>query len=87
VKLLAMTFEMVETDDGTVTLPATVTVKMPLAEALYIAATCGKRNHPDANAIMRGGAEVNSEIYDCLVADVFNRYWDCGVTDALLARP
>lgn len=46
---------------------------MSVEEALWIAMVAGKQ---------RGGS-THSGIYESLVGDVFNRYWDNGVNDAM----
>lgn len=64
-----------QTGDGVC--PAKVTVTMGIEEAIWIAKTAGKQR----------GSSPHSSIYDALVGDVFNRYWECGVDDACRARP
>ena len=54
------------------TLPKTVTVEMTLEEALWIAVVAGQQK----------GTSPHNGLYDCLVCDVFNRYWEDGVDDA-----
>lgn len=51
--------------------PETITVTMTLKEAIFIAKKAGAE--PPA---------ATGTICDCLVGDVFNRYWDDGVDDA-----
>ncbi len=57
--------------EGTV-IPETVTVKMTVQEALWLAIVSGKQK----------GESPHNGIFNCLNADVFNRYWDDGVDDA-----
>jgi hypothetical protein len=72
-KLNSMTFQQ---NDG-IADPATVTVTMSIEEALWIAQVAGKQ---------RGGSPHRT-IYDCLVGDLFNRYWEDGVKDAARVYP
>ena len=70
-------------DDG---LPDKVTAELTRDEALYIATLLGKQNGITANEVMGGGDAINHEVYDALVGDLFNRYWDDGTADALRER-
>jgi hypothetical protein len=63
--------------------PKTIVVEMTVAEAAFIAKFTGKQNVHMANAVMPDGHEQSSEIYDCLVGEFFNRYWDEGVDGAI----
>jgi len=58
--------------------PETVTVTMTLNEALWVALLAGKQ---------RGSSSTYSDIYSCLVGDVFNRYWSGGTGEALRQHP
>ena len=53
--------------------PARISVEMTIEEATWIAAIAGKCS----------GDSPHHGIYDCLVGDVFNRYWDDGVDEAM----
>lgn len=66
--------------------PDRVTVEMSKDEALILALLVGMTNDLDRNAMMPGGGALGSDIYDCLVGSVFNRYWEDGVKDALRER-
>lgn len=55
-------------------LPKQVDVSMTIEEAMAIAALFGKLN---GKAHTKLGVP-NSDVYDCLVGDVINRYWDGG---------
>ena len=57
--------------------PETVTVKMTVKEALWLAIVAGEQR----------GVSPHSGIYNCLTGDVFNRYWDDGVDDAKQTFP
>jgi hypothetical protein len=57
--------------------PKTLTVKMTLEEALWIAKVSSKQR----------GISPHNSIFECLVGDVFNRYWDDGVDEALQEFP
>ena len=50
--------------------PELVTVTMTRAEAIWIASLAGNQR----------GAGVHNGIYSCLVGDVFNRYYEHGVS-------
>lgn len=78
--LLAIEFE--PGDDGAVD-PSRITVKMTRNEALLIAQVLGHMKGTEQEAMFPGGNSVGTDIYDCLVSDMFNRYWDDGVRDAL----
>lgn len=69
-KLKKIIFEESNKDGGA--LPVTVTIELTIQEAIWIAEKAGKQT----------GNSPHHEIYDCLVGDVFNRYWDDGVADA-----
>ena len=68
-KLKELTFSEDNVGDA---VPSTITVEMTVEEALWIAKVAGKT---------RGGG---GSIYNCLVDDVFNRYWDDGANGANL---
>jgi len=52
--------------------PETVTVEMTILEALWCVKVAGKQK----------GESPHSGIYDCLISDVVNRYWEDGIKDA-----
>jgi hypothetical protein len=52
--------------------PEKITVTMTLPEAIWMAKIAGKQRDESPH----------SGIYDCLIGDVFNRYWDDGVDEA-----
>lgn len=62
-----------EFDERVGAVPNTVSVTMTIEEALWVAKLAGQT---------RGDGE-GSEIYNCLVGDVFNRYFEDGVDDAM----
>ena len=68
-ELKEMSFQ--ENGDGD-RIPATVTVKMTIEEALWISIVSGQQR----------GTSPHNRIYSCLNGDVFNRYWDDGDRDA-----
>jgi hypothetical protein len=76
-KLKAMTFQSEEGDAA----PNRVTVEMSLEEALAIALVFGHLNDLALRKLDLGDAEGLHGIYDCLVGDVFNRYWEDGTND------
>lgn len=78
-KLLGLSFD----DDAN---PDLITVAMTRDEAILIAQVLGHMKGTVQEAVFVGGDEVGSDIYGCLVGDVFNRYWEDGVTDALRER-
>ena len=57
--------------------PSAITVTMTIEEAIWIAEIAGKQR----------GDSPHLGIYDCLVGDLFNRYWDGGVDDAIRIYP
>ena len=52
--------------------PSNIEVSMSIEEALWIAKIAGSQQ----------GSSPHNGIYDCLVGDVFNRYWDTGCEGA-----
>ena len=68
-----------EGKDGAV--PETVTVTMTLAEATAIAVVFGKLNGYATDRLGLKAGDTDCPIYSCLVGNVYNRYWDAGVTD------
>lgn len=63
-------------DEG---LPYIVSVSMSIEEAVAIAAIFGKLN---GHALDKLGLSTRgSGIYDCLVGDVINRFWEGGMAD------
>lgn len=67
-------------DDGQ---PETVLVRVTRAEAAYLALLTGKQNGLTSEEVMPGGADLNSEIYESLTGDFFNRYYEDGVNGAI----
>lgn len=59
--------------------PSVVTVEMTIKEAAFLAKTLGKQNGLMKQEIYPGYEDEEHTAYDCLVGDVFNRYWDSGV--------
>jgi hypothetical protein len=72
-KLNAISFK----DDDGYAAPETITVTMTVEEALWIARVAEKQ---------RGGSPHRT-LYDCLVCDLFNRFWEDGVNDAAKQYP
>lgn len=70
-----MDVNQIKLKDG---LPSEVTVTMPLAEVVAIAAVFGAMN---GYAFDRLGAPPDSGPYDVLVGDVLNRYWENGLRE------
>jgi hypothetical protein len=67
-------------------LPSKVNVEMTVEEAAYLARVTGKQSGITAEEHMPGGREVNSAVYNYLVADVFNPYWEAGVEEYIRSR-
>lgn len=57
--------------------PATVTATMTIEEAVWMAAVVGECC----------GESQHRTIYNCLIGDVINRYWDDGIDGALRDTP
>ena len=72
-ELKAMTF-LVNEGDAT---PETITVKMTIQEALWVARTAG----------VQRGESPHVDIYGCLTSGVFNCYWEDGVDGAKKDHP
>lgn len=70
-------------DDG---VPESVFVRMSRDEALYLAKLTGRQTHTSAGDILTGCAALNTEVYESLTGDLFNRYYDDGVNDAVRSR-
>jgi hypothetical protein len=69
--------EFTETPDGA--LPGSVTVTMTLNEVVAIAEIFGKLNgYAHAKLALPND---NESIYDVLVGDVINRYWESGTDE------
>ena len=67
-------------DEGT---PESLVVSMTAREAAIIAQVIGGLSHAEANEIAQGGGESVSSIYDGLVGEFFNRFWEDGINDAI----
>ena len=67
-------------DEGT---PESLIVSMTAREAAIIARVIGTISHDVANEITKGGGESVSSIYDGLVGEFFNRFWEDGINDAI----
>lgn len=67
-----MKITQVELEDGD---PARVTVEMTIEEAADLAKIMGGMA-PDT-----GATRATSEVYNCLVGELFNRYWDDGLSE------
>lgn len=59
--------------------PSRVTVEMTIEEAAAIAKTFGGMSYTTFHQKFPGLGTEFSEIYGCLVGEVFNRFWDDGV--------
>ena len=60
--------------------PTTVTVEMSIAEAAAIAKVFGGFSYTTfTEKVPQLTNGEHSEVYDCLVGEIFNRYWDDGV--------
>ena len=57
--------------------PERITAVMTVEEAMFMAQVVGKT---------RGGHPAPHGIYQALIGDVFNRYWEDGVDEALQHR-
>ena len=60
-------------------MPKQVDVSMSIEEAMAIAALFGKLN---GKAHSKLGI-TDSDVFDCLVGDVINRYWDGGYAEVI----
>ena len=58
--------------------PESLVVKMTLPEAILIAKYCG-----GLSPATSPNHEASGEIYDCLVGELFNRFWDAGLEGAV----
>jgi hypothetical protein len=65
----------VDSEEGA--MPSRIVVELTIEEALWIAKTAGSQR----------GTSPHTTIYSVLVGDVFNRYWEDGVADALRTHP
>lgn len=63
--------------------PQSVTVTMTTREAAFIAKAFGKYSPKTAGEFLPGFDQVPGAVYACLVGDLFNRFWDNGVDDAI----
>lgn len=62
--------------------PKKITVEMSLDEAAFIAKFVGKMNYERADEVFQGAGsdkDLHGEIYNCLVGELFNRFYDSGV--------
>lgn len=64
--------------------PETITVAVTRREAQFVAKALGRLNLDAANEVLPGYYSEVQDIYDCLVGNVFNRYWDDGVDGAVV---
>ncbi|MDI5965699.1 hypothetical protein [Streptantibioticus silvisoli] len=79
-----MRIKQIELDDEG--MPEAVLVRMTHDEALYLALLTGKQTGATSAQIIPGGAARNSEVYEALTGELFNRYYDDGVNDAVRAQ-
>ncbi|MFB7312999.1 hypothetical protein [Streptomyces sp. NPDC056192] len=63
-------------DDGQ---PETLLVRLTRNEAAYLALLTGKQSGHTSGDIMPGGDSLNSEVYEALTGEFFNRYYEDGV--------
>lgn len=61
--------------------PERVTVTMTTSEAAYLATLTGKQSPKSANDVVPGSGTANSDVYDCLTGDLFNRFYEGGVDE------
>ena len=66
----------VDEDGDDTVVPVRVHVEMDIEEALWIAEMAGQKLGPPVGSV-----------YDCLVGDVFNRYWEDGTKGARRDAP
>lgn len=78
-KILSITL-----DDNAV--PETVTAQLDRKEMQLIAKWAGTQSPAATEEFLPGHAGASSAIYDALVGDVFNRFWDDGVDAAIRGR-
>ena len=63
--------------------PTSAVVELSLAELLFIARVTGKHSHTTAEEVMAGGGEASTSLYNSLVGNVINRFWDGGTDEAV----
>jgi uncharacterized membrane-anchored protein len=59
--------------------PTLVSVALTADEVVYLSKLVGRMDSVSADAVMSGGAVINSSVYDGLVCGVANRFFDDGV--------
>lgn len=64
-------------------MPETITAELTAREAAFLAKLTGRMSHSDAEAAVPGFSAESSRVHACLVGDLFNRYYEDGVDDAL----
>lgn len=67
-------------DDGQ---PEEIVVRLTRNEAAYLALLTGKQSGHTSAEIMPGGDGLNSEVYEALTGEFFNRYYEDGVQGAV----
>lgn len=63
-----------------------VTARLSAAEAAFIATFTGKQTGETAEAIMPGGGEASTHLYNGMAGGVFNRLYDAGVVEWIEER-
>ncbi|ANA86270.1 hypothetical protein SEA_LOZINAK_113 [Gordonia phage Lozinak] len=66
--------------------PEQVTVVMSRSEAEWITLVLGSLTGEQEEAIKPGYREQSGEIYNALVGELFNRFWEDGINDAVRGR-
>ena len=81
-----MNVTRIDLDDDGRGLPETVLVRMTRDEALYLAKLTGVQSRDEAESVLTGGDLLNTEVYDSLTGELFNRFYDGGVDEAIHSR-
>lgn len=66
--------------------PSALLVEMTTDEAAYLARVTGKQSGTNANAVMAGGSQLNSEIQGCLFGELFARFYEDGYDEYIANR-
>ncbi|WP_396902739.1 hypothetical protein [Mycolicibacterium sp.] len=64
-------------------MPQTITAELTAREAAFLAKLTGRMSHSDAEAVVPGFSAESGRVYSALAGEVFNRYYEDGVDDAL----
>ncbi|MFD7247868.1 hypothetical protein ACFV6Y_38725 [Streptomyces massasporeus] len=64
-------------------MPETITAELTAREAAFLAKLTGRMSPNDVETAVPGYSAESNRIYACLEGDLFNRYYEDGVNDAL----